>query len=102
MSRLKPVALVLILASTLAGCATYRMCGFAGCPGDSKITANVHALLDQYPELQPPNLIDVQSLDHVVYLHGQVSTDSQRRIAESVARQAPDVAQVVSSIAVTD
>jgi osmotically-inducible protein OsmY len=101
----KPVlgafALVAIFASALQGCATYKDCGFAGRTGDAKITANVHTLFDQHPELGPPNSIDVQTLDHVVYLDGLVSAGFDSRTAESVAHQAPGVTQVVNLIAVS-
>jgi osmotically-inducible protein OsmY len=104
MSRLKSLGLlasVLILAGALPGCAEYRKCGSGGCPGDAKITANVQALFNQHPELGPPNQIDVRTLDHVVYLDGEVGAGLQRDAAESVALQAPGVARVVNSIAVT-
>jgi osmotically-inducible protein OsmY len=84
----------LILAGVLPGCATYG-------PGDAKITANVQAQLDQHPELGAPNLIDVQTQDHVVYLNGTVSTGLQRNIAESVAYQADDVVKVQNLVSVT-
>jgi len=48
--------------------------------------------------LQPPNLIQVQTLDHVVYLSGLVDTDFQQQMAQSVALQAPGVSRVVNSI----
>jgi osmotically-inducible protein OsmY len=76
-------------------------CGFEGCPGDEEITANVRALFNRHPVLEPPNLLDVQTLDHVVYLYGLVDTDFKREIAESVARQAPGVASVVNSIGIS-
>jgi hypothetical protein len=104
MIRLKPLyalTIVLFLTGALPGCATYRKCGFGGCPGDAEITAQVHALFDQYPALEPPNLREVQTLDHVVYLYGQVSTELQRQTAESVALAAPGVSRVANSIAVT-
>jgi osmotically-inducible protein OsmY len=72
-----------------------------GCPGDAKITAEVQARFDQYTVLGPPNLLHVQTLDHVVYLTGQVATDLQREIAESVAFDATGGARIMSSIAVT-
>ena len=90
--------LILLGGASLDGCAVYRKCGFAGCPGDAKITAGVKALFKQHPALEPPNLLTVQTLDHVVYLYGIVDTDLERQIAESVALQAPGVAQVVNSI----
>jgi osmotically-inducible protein OsmY len=72
-----------------------------GCPGDADVTANVQALFDQHPELGPPNSIDVQTLDHVVYLNGMVAAGLQRQEAESVALEASGVTRVESSIAVT-
>jgi osmotically-inducible protein OsmY len=92
------LVLAVILTGALPGCAVYRKCGFAGCAGDSKITADVRARFTQHPALEPPNLIHVQTLDRVVYLSGQVDTELQRATAESVARQAADVKQVVNSI----
>lgn len=91
-------AVAVILAGALAACATYRKCGFAGCPGDAKITNNVQTLLAQYPALQAPNLIRVQTADHVVYLYGEVNTELERSEAESVARAVPGVTRVVDSI----
>jgi osmotically-inducible protein OsmY len=87
-----------ILAGNLCACAVYRKCGLAGCPGDANITANVTALLHQYPELDPPNLVYVQTLDRVVYLTGQVNTDTERDLAQSVAGHAGGVKRVVNSI----
>ena len=104
MSRSNPslLAFVLILTVALPGCATFAKCGFSGCPGDANITANVHALFDQHAELEPPSSIDVQTLDHVVYLYGLVSTELQRETAESVALEAGGVTRVVNSIAVSN
>jgi hypothetical protein len=90
----------LVLLSTLPGCATFAKCGFAGCPGDAKITADVEAEFRRYADLSPPNLLNVRTLDHVVYLSGMTSTGLQRDHAEEVARQASDGARVVDSIGV--
>ena len=97
-NRLFTSATALILAGVLSGCAAYKKCGFGGCPGDAEITAEVRALLDQHPVLEPPNLLEVRTLDHVVYLNGLVDTDAQRLMAESVAHQAKGVTKVVNSI----
>ncbi|HME38103.1 MAG TPA: BON domain-containing protein [Steroidobacteraceae bacterium] len=94
-------AFVLVLAAALAGCAAYKKCGFGGCPGDAEITAAVYALFKQHAELEPPNLLEVSTLDHVVYLNGLVDTDFQREMAESVAREAGGVAKVVNSIGIS-
>ena len=91
------VALGLVIAGALSGCATFNKCGFQGCPGDAKITADVKALFDRHPELGTS--IDVQTLDHVVYLYGLVDTPLESEIAKSVALEAPGAARVVSSIA---
>ena len=91
-------AFTLVLAGTLSGCAVYQKCGFGGCPGDAEISADVRALFDQHPALEPPNLLEVHTLDHVVYLTGLVDTDLERQMAESVAHEAKGVAKVVNSI----
>jgi osmotically-inducible protein OsmY len=97
-NRLCALALTFVLTGALPGCAAYKKCGFGGCPGDAEITAEVRALFDQHPALEPPNLLEVQTLDHVVYLNGLVDTDTQRLMAESVAHQAKGVTKVVNSI----
>jgi osmotically-inducible protein OsmY len=98
MSRYKPAlhafGFALILTGALSGCATYS-------PGDAKITSNVKAQLDQHPDLGAPNSIQVQTLDHVVYLNGMVSDGLDSETAESIAREVPNVARVVNSVAVT-
>jgi osmotically-inducible protein OsmY len=93
--------MALILMASVSGCAAYRACGFHGCAGDAQITANVQASINQHPDLGP-NLIDVQTMDHVVYLYGLVNTDMERQLAESAARGTPGVVQVVNSIAVNN
>jgi osmotically-inducible protein OsmY len=100
-NRLYALAFTLVLAGALPGCAAYKKCGFGGCPGDAEITAEVRALFDQHPILQAPNLVEVQTLDHVVYLNGLVDTDLQRQTAESLALKARGVAKVVNSIGLT-
>ncbi len=90
--------LVGVLVAVLSGCAAYRKCGLSGCPGDSRITAEVTELFHEYPELEPPNLIYVQTLDRVVYLTGQVNTEPERALAKSVALRATGVRRVVNSI----
>jgi len=97
-NRLFALAITLVLAGALPGCAAYKKCGFGGCPGDAEITAEVRALFDEHPVLEPPNLLQVQTVDHVVYLNGVVDTGTQRLMAESVAQQAKGVAKVVNSI----
>lgn len=91
----------LLLMTVLSGCATFGKCGVDGCPEDAKITADVKARLGQYPDLQGINDIQVQSLNHVVYLTGEVSDGLAARTAESIARQTKGVSQVVNSISIS-
>ena len=51
-----------------------------------------------YPSLQAPNSVRVQTIDHVVYLYGQVDTELQRLMAQDVAQAVPGVRRVVNSI----
>jgi osmotically-inducible protein OsmY len=91
------LAFAIVLSGILPGCTTFRKCGFSGCAGDADISAQVRALLYQH-SLQPPNLIQVQTLDRVVYLTGLVNSDTERLTAQSVALEAPGVSKVVNSI----
>jgi hypothetical protein len=93
---------ILFLTGALSGCAlydTYEKCGFRGCPGDAKITADVVLQLNRCSFLEP-NVIGVQTMDHVVYLNGVVRSSLEIGTAESIADQVPGVARVVNSIAV--
>lgn len=101
-SHLSTLAFAGILVGALAGCATNPTCGSDGCQGDAKITADVQALFDLYPVLEPPNILTVQTADRTVFLNGLVATDLQRDIAETVALRVPGVAMVVNGIAVTE
>ena len=94
------VALALLLGM-LSGCAAYKKCGVGGCPGDAEITAAVQAEFARRAELRPPNVLNVQTIDGVVYLYGLVDTDLQRQMAESAAHQAPGVTKVINSIGVS-
>ena len=97
------LAMALMLAvcatSQLAGCAAYQKCGFAGCAGDRRITADVEAKLRENLALEVWG-IQVQTFDHVVYLYGIVDTNLERNIIESAAREIAGVREVVNSIGV--
>src|ERR1700733_4540762 len=97
-------ALVLSPAGALSGCAlynTYQKCGFHGCPGDAKITAEVRSKFYQSSFLEP-YAIRVQTVDHVVYLEGVVSSGLEIDAAESIARKVPGVSRVLNSIVVSN
>jgi hypothetical protein len=96
-------ALILITTGALSGCEVYGIyekCGFHGCPGDAKITADVRSRLSQCLFLEA-YAIRVQTLDHVVSLDGVVTSGLEIDTAESIARKVPDVARVVNSIVVS-
>jgi osmotically-inducible protein OsmY len=95
------LGLGLIGVGALPGCAAYRKCGFAGCPGDADISSEVHAQLLLHPVLEPPNSISAQTLDGVVYLYGLVDTVFERELAGAVALETPGVARVVNSIGIS-
>jgi osmotically-inducible protein OsmY len=96
----RAVAFALLLAGALPGCAVYEKCGFGGCPGDAKISADVRTLLNQHPGAAAPGAVSVQTLDGVVYLYGVVDTDLMREQAGEIALQVPHVKKVVNSIGV--
>jgi osmotically-inducible protein OsmY len=81
---------MLLLASALSGCAALGQS--AG--SDARITAAVTARLAAYPELQEPNVLDVQTLHGVVYLHGLMSTPFEIGLAASVAGDVSGVRRV--------
>jgi osmotically-inducible protein OsmY len=94
------LALAAVMAGTAGGCAaldTWRKCG-AGCPGDAQISAAVRARLDEHSEFLAPNRLYVSTLDGVVYLSGQVATDTQRLDALAIARATPGAPRVVDLI----
>jgi osmotically-inducible protein OsmY len=91
----------IIALNALAGCAAIRKCGFGECPGDADITTAVEARLSRYSALEPPNLLRVQTHDHIVYLYGLVDTALEREMAESVAVDTPGVKKVVNSIGIS-
>ena len=87
-----------MLAGLLPGCASEQACPAERCAGDASITAQVEAGINQHPALEAPNSVRVQTVDQVVYLNGQVDTELQRELAESLARAVPGVKRVVNSI----
>jgi osmotically-inducible protein OsmY len=91
-------ALTVVLAAALSGCVTYEKCGLRGCPGDADLSKNVQESINQHIGSVAPKSIRVTTLDHVVYLNGQVDYGLERSTAETVANQVPGVAKVVNNI----
>jgi osmotically-inducible protein OsmY len=101
MNRLKIFSSAVIgavLIGLSSGCAVSRGCGLSGCPGDDGISAHVRAQLSHSPSLQSFDSLRVQTRGRVVYLTGQVDTDEQRDLAESVASEVTGVTRVVNTI----
>jgi osmotically-inducible protein OsmY len=96
--RIAAIALGIVAASAGLSCAVPGGCGFRGCPGDAAVSARVWAVLARYSAAQPPNLVHVQTLNRVVFLRGQVDTDSERLTLEQAARGVDGVTRVVDLI----
>jgi osmotically-inducible protein OsmY len=91
------IASAFIMIGALSGCATFDKCESGSCRDDAKITKNVEATLDRYPDLEPPSEISVQTVDHVVYLNG-LAEGFGSEDAQSAAAKVPGVTEVVNSI----
>jgi osmotically-inducible protein OsmY len=80
--------------------------GCAGTPGkdtsadDAKITNAVKASFTQHPDLGPPNQLNVETRDHVVYLSGTVDNGEVTVRAKALAAQVPGVVSVVSTVGI--
>ena len=88
----------LTVAAVLPGCAVFPRSSNPAV--DRAITADVETRFGQYPVLEAPNQLDVQTINRVVYLNGLVATGLQRWDAESVASQVQGVDKVINSIGV--
>ena len=97
--RVPSSLLAVAMLSGLSACATYQKCGFGGCADDRQITIAVRGVIHQYPELQGVNTVRVQTLNHIVYLYGQVDTEVERWTAHQAALSVKGVDRVVDSIA---
>ena len=101
MSRLKIFSSAVIgavLIGSTSGCAVSGGRGLSGSPGDDGISAHVRARLAQCPSLPNSNSLRVQTYGRIVYLTGQVDTDEQRDLAESVTSEVAGVVRVVDTI----
>jgi osmotically-inducible protein OsmY len=101
MSKLKIFSFAVIgavLIGSISGCAVSGKRGSSGSPADDGISAQVRAQLSQDPSLQNSNSLRVQTYGHVVYLTGQVESDEQRELAESITAEVAGVARVVDTI----
>ena len=104
MSKLKMFSSAVIgavLIGSSSGCAVSGVRGLSGSPGDDGISAHVRAQLSQYPSLRSSDSLRVQTYGRVVYLTGQVATDEERDLAESVTSEVAGVARVVDTIGIS-
>jgi osmotically-inducible protein OsmY len=104
MSKLKIFSAALIgavLIGSSSGCAVSGVRGLSGSPGDDGISAHVRAQLSQYPSLRSSDSLRVQTYGRVVYLTGQVDSDEQRDLAESLTSEVDGVARVVDTISIS-
>jgi hyperosmotically inducible periplasmic protein len=86
-----------MVLGALAGCATNRPADEQ--LDDAEITARVKAKLIADPEVAALN-IDVDTVDGVVTLTGEVDSDTARLEAEQLARTTDGVVRVISRIRV--
>lgn len=99
-SRLDRIVRVGLLATILAVQACAASSRGDTTTEDRAATARVRASLEQYPSLQAPNYVTVQTVKRVVYLRGLVSTPYQKRLAGAIAAQAAEGLHIVNTIAV--
>lgn len=100
--RLSASVLALSLLSAIASCTLAGRCGYRECAEETAIRVEVEGRFAQYPELRPPNVLYVQVREHLVTLSGEVTTEYERRLAESVAQQASGVTRVVNMISIAN
>ena len=104
MNRLKIFSSAVIgavLIGSISGCAVSGVRGLSGSPGDGEISARARAQLSLYPSLRSSNSLRVHTYGRVVYLTGQVDTDEERDLAESVTSRVAGVARVVDTISLS-
>ena len=104
MSKLKIFSSAVIgavLIGSSSGCAVSGVRGLSGSPRDDGISAHVRAQLSQYPSLRSSDSLRVKTYGRVVYLTGQVATDEERDLAESVTSEVAGVARVVDTISIS-
>jgi osmotically-inducible protein OsmY len=87
-----------VLLGLLAGCATNRSAGDQ--LDDAAIVAEIKARMVADTDVAALN-IDVDSLDGVVTLTGEVDDNEARLEAERIARTTPGVVRVISRIRVS-
>jgi osmotically-inducible protein OsmY len=91
-------AMLLSMAVVTVSSCVAHPCQRDSCQADREITRSVNRLLLNYPSLQAPNTVRVETVNRVVYLYGQVDNEVERSTAQQAAQSVPGVARVVNSI----
>jgi BON domain len=99
-NRLLAIACAVTWLGAVGGCALPGRCGDRECPDETATRTEVETLYSHYPELRPPNQLYVQVRGSRVTIVGQVNSEYERRLAESVARQAKGVTVVVNLLGI--
>jgi osmotically-inducible protein OsmY len=92
-------AITLLTLLSLTGCAAQRKCEANACADDKAITARIEAALYANAAIATWD-IQVQTINHTVYLYGLVDTNVQRAFIEETAHKTQGVEKVVNSISI--
>ncbi len=98
--RIFALALPMVLAGALAGCAGFGRCSPENCSSDKATLAELNSTLAQHRELGPPADIHVQVINGVAYLTGLADTELEVRRAEAICLAVPGVKDVVNSLSI--
>ncbi len=97
--HLLAATLALLTLLSLNGCAAHRKCEANSCADDAAITATIQSALYANKAIAAWE-IQVQTINHTVYLYGVVDTNVQRSFIEETAHETEGVEKVVNSISI--
>ena len=92
-------ALAVLTLLSLTGCAAHHKCEANACADDAAITAKIQAALYANAAIAAWE-IQVQTINHTVYLYGLVDTNVQRAFIDETAHETEGVEKVVNSISI--
>jgi osmotically-inducible protein OsmY len=96
--RISALALSMVLAGALAGCAGFGRCSPENCASDKQTLSELNSALASHRELGAPADIHSQVINGVAYLTGVLDTDLEVHNAERIALQVPGVKDVVNNL----
>jgi len=97
--HLLAAALAALTLPSLIGCAARHKCEANACADDAAITAKIQAALYANAAIATWD-IQVQTINHTVYLYGLVDTNVQRAFIDETAHKTEGVEKVVNSISI--